>query len=243
MTSHTAYIYVIIHVRCHVTNIVLNGTSIQWQKSVKRLGNIVSCDLSEKEEIRAKQLDFIGRTNSVIANFKGVVRSTLSKVFVSHCCHYYGAQAWSLTDRSLPSFYTCWRKAIRKLWCIPNIARSSLLPLLVCIKKMQEEVISRIAYVYSSIYKGHNSKILNLLQHSINLEHMGIMGGNIRSISKHWRCGFELLVNNNVISCDSETQSRVKAIRELTQCLENARILMDCHTEEILLMRNHIATY
>ena len=37
MTSHTAYIYVIIHVRCHVTNIVLNGTSIQWQKSVKHL--------------------------------------------------------------------------------------------------------------------------------------------------------------------------------------------------------------
>ena len=70
MTSHTAYIYVIIHVRCHVTNIVLNGTSIQWQKSVKHLGNIVSCDLSDKEEIRAKQLDFIGRTKVILLILK-----------------------------------------------------------------------------------------------------------------------------------------------------------------------------
>ena len=73
--------------------------------------------------------DFIGRTNSMISTFKGVNRDTLSKIFNAQCCHYYGCQAWALNDDKVSSFYTC--KAMRKLWYLPNMARSSLLPLLV----------------------------------------------------------------------------------------------------------------
>ena len=108
---------------------------------------------------------------------------------------------------------------------------------------MEEEIISRIANMYNTIYKGANFKMLNLLQQSVNFRHMGIMGSNIMAISKRWRCGFEQLFNNNAMSCDSKTKSRARSIIEMTECLENRRTIMDCDHEEVLLMRNLIATY
>ena len=123
------------------------------------------------------------------------------------------------------------------------MTRSSLLPLLVSSRNMEEEIISRIANMYNTIYKGANFKMLNLLQQSVNFRHMGIMGSNIMAISQRWRCGFEQLFNNNVMSCDSETKSRARSIIEMTECLENRRTITDCDHEEILLMCNLIATY
>ena len=224
-------------------NISLNGTAIPWQKSVKHLGNIVSCDLSEKEEIHTKQCDFIGRTNSIIAKFKGVNRRTLSKVFVSQCCHYYGCQAWSLDDNALASYYTCWRKGVRKLWYIPNIARSPILPLLVESKSMENDVISRIANMYNVIHKGYNLKLLTLLKMSIDFKHMGIMGTNIRIISDRWRCGYELLVNNNAEQCKPDIKARAEVIKEMTLCLEKQAVIMDCDQDEVTQLRNYVASY
>ena len=109
----------------------MNDKALPWVKSVKHIGNIVTWDLREVEEISKKRCDFIGRTNSLLANFKSIQKEIISRVFLSQCCHMYGSQAWALDACHIKIFCSTWRKAIRKLWGLPNIARSALVPHLV----------------------------------------------------------------------------------------------------------------
>ena len=97
----------------------LNGTVLHWKDTVKHLGNFISNDLSQDEEIKYKQCDFIGRVNSVCPNFKSAPRDVVSKIFTAQCCHLYGCQAWTLNAKSIQQFNTAWKKAIRKLWGCP----------------------------------------------------------------------------------------------------------------------------
>ena len=93
----------------------LNNTPIKWATCVKHLGNYISFDIGERDEIKRKRSDFIGRTNSLIGNCKAAPKEVLAKVFTSQCCHLYGAQAWSLDSACIRAFETTWRKAVRKL--------------------------------------------------------------------------------------------------------------------------------
>ena len=44
---------------------------------------------------------------------------TLSTLFQTYCMNLYGSQMWRYNDKTTRSFYTCWRKAIRRLYNIP----------------------------------------------------------------------------------------------------------------------------
>ena len=61
--------------------ITMNNVQLAWSKTATHLGNIISNDLSEEDEIRYKRSDFISRVNSTIANFKFVPRDICSKIF------------------------------------------------------------------------------------------------------------------------------------------------------------------
>ena len=109
----------------------MNDKALSRVKGTKHLGIIVIWDLREVEEITKKRCDFIGRTNCLLANFKSIQNEILSRVFLSQCCHMYGSQSWALDACHIKNFCSTWRKAIRKLWGLPNIARSALVPHLV----------------------------------------------------------------------------------------------------------------
>ena len=73
---------------CRSTNpppLYMNNVLLIWTKSVKHLESIVTYDLTESEEITQKRNDFIGRTDSIISNFKYLVRNVSSRVFMSQC--------------------------------------------------------------------------------------------------------------------------------------------------------------
>ena len=60
------------------TTLYMNDKALSWVKSVKHPGNIVTWHLREVEEISKKRCDFIGRTNSLLANFKSIQKEILS---------------------------------------------------------------------------------------------------------------------------------------------------------------------
>ena len=108
---------------------------------------------------------FIVRTNIVICNFKGINRCVASNVFLSQCYHWYGCQAWSLESKHIGTFDVTWRKAVRKVWYIPNIFRSKLLPELVDVSTVCFKAMKLFSTMYNIIMimcKSQNSKI-NLL--------------------------------------------------------------------------------
>ena len=156
----------------------------------------------------------IGRENSIISNFKHVDRNVSSRVFMSQCCHLFGSQAWQLDSKGITGFSTAWRKAIRKLWCLPNTTRLDIVPYLVGAPPLEEQLFHRITKMYNSIRKGFNSKMLLLLQMSVCADKMGIMGINSKIISSKWRCGFEYLQCNDSFD-HPEAAARASAIKEL----------------------------
>ena len=55
------------------------------------------------------------------------------------------------------------------------MARSALLPLLVCSKPFIEQIYQRIAKMYNEIYKGFNGKMLLLLKTITDFRMMGLI--------------------------------------------------------------------
>ena len=229
-----------------IPKLQVNGKLISWSHQAKHLGNTVASDLNEHLEIHAKKCDFIGRVNSLIANFKSVSRPVVSKLFNSQCCHLYGSQAWSLDEKILEPFVTSWRKAIRKIWCLPHTARSHLLPYLAESMDLESMVYARVANLYRCMLEGHNPKMAHLINTSIDMKHVGFIGENIIKISRKWNCSFFILKNNRYIINDEIALVRVNIIKELSTIrLTNGH---DLHItgfshEDICEMLQYIATY
>ncbi len=78
--------------------IFLNGSKLQWVKCVKHLGNCISCDLSEEEEIRHKKGDFIWQFNGLLIGYRDAHPEVKMYLLNSYCCHLYGSQAWSFSN-------------------------------------------------------------------------------------------------------------------------------------------------
>ena len=73
--------------------------------------------------------DFNRKVNNLLADFSFVDSNTLSVLFDSYCMSIYGSQLFKLYDKnSVNCIYVAWRKAIRKIWKIPNISHCRLLP-------------------------------------------------------------------------------------------------------------------
>ena len=156
---------------------------------------------------------------------------------MSQCCHLFGSQAWQLDSKSIAGFSAAWRKAIRKLWCLPNKTRSDIVPYLVGAPPLEEQLFHKIAKMHNSIRKGFNSKILLLLQMSVCADNMGIMGINSKIISSRWRYGFEYLQCNDSFD-HPEAATRVSAIKELMN-----NNLTDFSSDEIADILVDIACY
>ena len=87
--------------------------------------------------------------------------------------------------------------------------------------------------MYNGIRKGHNPKLLLLLQLSTNADKMGIMGNNTRIISNRWLDGFNRLERNFVDSQSQEIATRVSLIKDLPGLT----------SDEIVEMKNFIACH
>ena len=130
----------------------------------------------------------------------------------------YWSQARPLDASHIKSFCFTWRKVIHKLWGLPSIARSSLVPHLVNAPPKEGQLYERTAKMYNAIRKGHHPKFLQLFELSTNTDKTRIMAKNSRIISNRWLCGFNRLERNFVKSQSHEIATRVSLIKDLTTC-------------------------
>ena len=149
-------------------NVKFRGQALQWKTVVKHLGNFISSDLKEDKEINEKRKDLISSTNGTLCTFGHIDKNILSRVFNSQCCHFYGCEAWSLSDRSLQMFFVAWRKACRRIWSLPNISRSRLLPFLVNSPSADVIIKRRFANMYNTMISSQNQRLGNLCRNSLH---------------------------------------------------------------------------
>ena len=102
-------------------------------------------------------------------------------------------------------------------WDCQILPDLSLFPTLSCIP-IEDQLCQRTDKMYNGIWKGHNPKLLLLLQLITNADNMGIMGNMTRVISNRWLCGFNRLERNFVESQCQEIATRVSLITDVTTC-------------------------
>ena len=125
----------------------------------------------------------------------------------------------------------------------PKHGTNTNLAYLVDSRSIKAQVYSRLATLYNNIRKGHNKKMLAVLQQSINCHKMGIIGQNTQVISREWNCGFEHLELNQKYDIAADMSARAGAIRELSECRERQSHIDGFTHEEVVNMLNFISCY
>ena len=112
--------------------------------------------------VRDVTRDFLTHLNGILANFNYCDLQTKYRLFVSYCTSYYGSCLWDLQHKLVDTFYTTWRKAIRRLFGLPRNAHCNLLPLVAACLPIQSQLLNRCANFVNSCLNSNNC-ILKLL--------------------------------------------------------------------------------
>ncbi len=60
----------------------LEGNVLEWNTRIKHVGNYIRNDLSESDDIRYKQCDFIGRLNGLLARYDATPKVLMHTVLI-----------------------------------------------------------------------------------------------------------------------------------------------------------------
>ena len=124
--------------------------------------------------------DFNRRVNNLLADFSFVDSKTPSVLFDSYCMSIYGSQLFKLYDKnSVNCIYVAWRKAIRKIWKIPNISHCRLLPYINDCNHIDSILERRCILFLYNIFNGENQLYVSMIKYSLtNCD--STLGENIR---------------------------------------------------------------
>ena len=213
-------------------NITLNGNPLTWHKSVKHLGNVVTHDLKDDDDIALKKGAFIGQVNKLNSKFSTVQTSLKARLLQTYCCSWYGCQTWDLTSRSADSMNIEWNKAVRRTLCLPFRTRTCLLPLLVHGKNFASQHKSRILKFFTSFNDSNNSHVLYIGERAKCYVH-GALGRN------YVRCR----VHQESEPVSPDLQVRALAISELLDVNDKIRSLPSFSHDEIKSVIEFLCCY
>ena len=108
----------------------VNGQHVKWKDKVKYLGIILTNDMCDDADIRAKRGEFIGSVNRLNAQFRVVPDQIRIRLLQTYCTAWYGCQTWLLNTTSVKGMNVEWKKAVRRTLNLPRTTRSKLVPLL-----------------------------------------------------------------------------------------------------------------
>jgi len=145
--------------------VYLSGEKLSWCNQVKHLGNILSYNLKDDHDIQLKRGYFYGSVNTLCAKFKCVLNDIdiASKLFQSYCCAFYGSQLWDLGSRCIDKIYIAWNKAVRRIFRLPYNTHRFLLPVVVGVSAIHDQLKKRFIKFKDSCDVSENSIIQMLL--------------------------------------------------------------------------------
>ena len=196
-------------------DVFLDGNKLNWLTEAKHLGNYISSDLKESREVAMKKSDFVGRVNNLISFSPQLTsRNVLMTVFRSQCCHFYGMQAWQLSDPSVTDFYTMWNKCVRRLLNIPRTTHRRFLPHLAEMKKPVDRICTMFINMLKKMLKSENEFINFIARRSLRSSN-SIIAMNTEYILSLYRSSdiHSATMNSNL--CSDEDLSVVQAIKDI----------------------------
>lgn len=105
---------------------VLNGKDIEIVQKELHLGNYFGAN-SFQLQVAKNVKDLYVKFNLLLAQFSNSNVDTKYKLFKSFCMSVYGSQLWNFESNVCNSFYTAWRKCVKRLFRLPQRTHSCLL--------------------------------------------------------------------------------------------------------------------
>ena len=206
-----------------------NGEILKWEKHAKHLGNLISCDLSEKLDVKAKRSDLVGRVNLLAGYLYQLSNKVIMKMFASQCCHYYGTQTWQFSASTLGKFSTMWNRCVRRLLKLPNRTHCRFLPYLAEMTSPTDQICRSFLRLFNVMKKSENEHVRFLANRGAN-DARSIIGGNLQYVCKLYKCSKDS-VKVTYTHCTDCDLGLIQAIKDL---LNLSTIFTNCEQFQFL---------
>jgi hypothetical protein len=148
--------------RRRLPNVFIAGQIVKWVDTTKHLGNYISYNMREANEVAHKRGDLIGRTNYVLSTFMRADPVVKREIFNSQCTHLYGTEAWQLNDSEVHSFVTAWNQGVRRVFALPRCTHSRYLQAFVKRQHVLDQMYKRCFRLYMNMIKSNNTRVASL---------------------------------------------------------------------------------
>lgn len=228
-----------------LTNVHLNGKQLPWQASAKHLGNTIQWNLSEDLDVHNKRCEFASKCNSLTGQFQFASKETLTHLFATFCCSFYGCQTWRLEDKHVSKFITTWNIAVRRIWTAPRMTHRKLLTGLISGRSAMQQFESRFVKMLDTLKSAHNTIWETLLSHCLD-DSQSIIGSNVKyiqteyDISDHLPTARELVLIQESRNKDHSAESKI--LKEMLLVKNGELIIPGFNTNEMLHLIDTIAT-
>ena len=125
-------------------SVTMNGKPILWKSQIRHLGNFITHDLSDLNDITYRKGVFIFQVNRLNARFPFVTSGVKGNLLQTHCCSSYAYQTWDLYGKHVNQLNFEWNKALRRTLNLPYKTRRRLLPWIVNGKYFKSQNCSRL---------------------------------------------------------------------------------------------------
>ena len=159
------------------SEVFIDGKPLQWKRSGKYLGTMLSSTLDSAEDINAKAQSFNYKVNEIMNKFKCASVSIVSKLISKYCYSYYGAVNWDLVK--IKPIGVQWNKMVRKLFHLPQTCHTCFLPIIIGHQSPNVMLTKRYINHIHTMYKSHNSIVKYIAEISVD-RYQGVLGKNLR---------------------------------------------------------------
>ena len=208
----------------------LNGVAIKWKDKIRHLGNIISSNLNDNLDIKAKSNVFISQVNKLNNKFGTVHSIFRGKLLQTYCCAWYGCQTWDLVSKPVRHMNVQWNKAVRRTIGVPYDTRTRLLPLLVKGRNFRDQHRTRVMKFLTSFMTSDNNHVLYIGLRARTHTH-GPLGRNWVRV----KCSLPgcLVPNSTLYECDT---IKCHTIRELLEIRDGIKVIDEFVQTDIALM-------
>ena len=205
-------------------SIVFDGKLISPVKNESHLGNILGVNIMI-ESVKKITHDFTRRVNGILGNFKFCYFPTKYQLFKVFCMSLYGSVLWDFSSKHVGTFFTTWRKCLRRLLGIPYRTHNALLYLICNDDPVEWQLHSRFLKFIQSCLRSEN-KCLQLCA-TLSMHGSGSnMCKSINYICNQYNILKWSLANASLIKCNShhvaeDLLSSAGIIRDLLHIRDN----------------------
>lgn len=165
------------------------------------LGNILSSDLNDSEDILSKCRDMLTKFNALFSCFPNLDPSILTNLFQSYCLSLHGSALWNISSRSLQTLEVSFNKILRRIWKLPHASHTAIVHCTAGLHSLFNQILLWSYKLLCSAEKCSSATVRAIFQHSSALCYTSV-GYNMLAGHKFAKTYLEVDIEIGTIICN-----------------------------------------